>query len=88
MSGFNNWKDAIVSFNNHEKSDVHKFAVQMVAEIPQSVRDIGESMQEGLAAEKKTRAMLRIILQNTKYLARKGLSHRHYHEMADISART
>ena len=49
--GFNNWKDPFVSFSNHEKSDVHKFAVQMAVEIPQSVRDIGESMQEGLAAE-------------------------------------
>ena len=57
--GFNNWKDAIVSFNNHEKSDVHKFAVQMVAEIPQSLCDIGESMRERLAAEKQeNRAML------------------------------
>ena len=46
----------------------------MVVEIPQSVRDLGESMWEGLAAEKQeNRAMLRIILQNTKYLARQGL---------------
>ena len=46
----------------------------MVVEIPQSVHDIGESMREGLAAEKQeNRAMLRIILQNTKYLARQGL---------------
>ena len=35
----------------------------MVVEIPQSVRDIGESMREGLAAEKQeNRAMLRVIL--------------------------
>ena len=66
--GFNDWKVAIVSFNNHEKSDVHKFAVQMVVEIPQSVRNTGESMRVGLAAEKQeNRAMLRIILQNSKY---------------------
>ena len=46
----------------------------MVVEITQSVRDIGEPMWEGLAAEKQeNRAMLRIILQNTKYLARQGL---------------
>ena len=49
----------------------------MVEEIPQSVCDIGESMREGLAAEKQeNRAMLRINLQNIKYLARQGLPHR------------
>ena len=46
----------------------------MAVEIPQSVRDIGESMQEGLANEKQgNRAVLHIILQNTAYLARQGL---------------
>ena len=46
----------------------------MAVEIPQSVRDIGESMREGLANEKQgNRAVLHIILQNTTYLARQGL---------------
>ena len=45
----------------------------MVVAIPQSVRNTGESMRVWLAAEKQeNRAMLHIILQNSKYLAHQG----------------
>ena len=41
-AGFCNWKDATVAFPNHEKSDTHETAVELVVTLPETTKDVGE----------------------------------------------
>ena len=51
-NGFSNWKDATVSFNNHELSIFQKEAVMMMVTLPSTTPDIGELLSKQHAAVK------------------------------------
>ena len=51
-TGFSNWKDATVGFTNHEKSAMHKLAVEVVVTLLQTHKDVGEMLSTSHAAEK------------------------------------
>ena len=51
-AGFNNWKDAIIAFESHEKTATHKWAVEGDITLPQTTRGIGELISSAYAAEK------------------------------------
>ena len=51
-AGFCNWKDATVSFPNHEKSDTHKTAVKLVVTLPETTKDVGELLHRLLQQRK------------------------------------
>ena len=73
--GFYNWKDAKVAFRNHEDSAVHRKSVEMLYTLPRTTKDIGETLSESYANEKKkNREYLLKILQNVRFLARQLLA--------------
>ena len=51
-AGFNNWKNAIIAFESHEKTATHKWAVEGVITLPKITRGIGELISSAHAAEK------------------------------------
>ena len=51
-TGYTNWKDASMKFNNHEESRCHKDVVLKTVTLPASCRDIGETLSSQLAQEK------------------------------------
>ena len=74
LRGFQNWKDATISFAAHGKSLCHKEAVEKVITLPATTRDIAESLSSALAKQKKVnRECLLKILRCTQFLARQGL---------------
>jgi len=73
--GFKNWKDATISFRDHQSSAVHKTALQLVVDIPAS--DVGEVVSTNHARNKKdSRQCLLKILSNVVFLAQQGLAFR------------
>ena len=73
--GFKNWKDATISFLNHEASASHKDAMQVVVVIPSTCQDVGEILSQEHAREKsENRQCLLRILSNIRFLARQGLA--------------
>ena len=75
--GFKNWKDATISFKNHEASASHKDALQVVVVIPSTCQDVGELLSQEHAREKReNRHCLLCILSNVRFLARQGLAFR------------
>lgn len=75
FNGFCNWKDATHSFSNHERSLIHRKAVEVVITLPQTTRDVGDLFSMAHAAEKCTnRQCLTTIAQNIHFLARQGIS--------------
>ena len=74
-NGFRNWKDATISFKNHEASASHKEALQVVMVIPATCSDVGEMFSRKHAQEKsKNRQCLLRILSNICFLSRQGLA--------------
>ena len=74
-NGFKNWKDATISFKNHEASASHKEALQVVMVIPATCSDVGEILSREHAQEKsKNRQCLIRILSNIHFLSRQGLA--------------
>ena len=74
-NGFKNWKDATISFKNHEASASHKEALQLVMVIPATCSDVGEMLSREHAQEKsKNRQCLIRILSNIHFLSRQGLA--------------
>ena len=73
-TGYKNWKDASVRFNNHEKSRCHKDAVLKTVTIPASCRDIGETLSSQVAKEKldKRQCFLKLI-SSIRFLARQAV---------------
>ena len=59
--GFYNWKDAKVAFRNHEESMVDRKSVEMLFSLPRTTKDMGETLFESYAKEKKKNKK---ILQN------------------------
>ena len=75
--GFKNWKDATISFRDHQSSVTHKTALQLVVDIPVLYPDVGEMISTGHAKEKRdSRQCLLKILSNVAFLARQGLAFR------------
>ena len=73
--GFYNWKNAKVAFRNHEDSTVHRISVEMLYTLPRTTKDIGETLSESYANEKKkNREYLLKSLQNVRFLARQDLA--------------
>ena len=74
-AGFCNWKDATVAFPNHEKSDAHKTAVELVVTLPETTKDVGELLSSTHAAEKsENRKCLITIVENIQFSARQGIA--------------
>ena len=61
--GFNNWKNATVSFRKHECSGCHRAAIELVVTIPAQVKVIGESLSKRHSEEKaeKQPVLLKIL---------------------------
>ena len=73
-TGYKNWKDASVRFNNHEKSRCHKDAVLKPVTIPASCRDIGETLSSQLAKEQLERRQCFLkLMSSIRFLARQAL---------------
>jgi len=72
--GFCNWKNATVSFRNHETSACHAEAVEAIITLPSSTIGIGELLSKQHATQKlNNRHALHEILVCVKYLCRQGL---------------
>lgn len=71
------WKDATISFKNHEASTSHKDAMQVVVVIPSTCQDVGEMLSQEHACEKsENRQCLLRIFSIIRFLARQGLAFR------------
>ena len=74
-NGFKHWKDATISFKNHEAYASHKEALQVVMVIPATCSDVGEMLSREHAQEKsKNHQCLIRILSNIHFLSRQGLA--------------
>ena len=49
--GYQNWKDATLSFRNHESSACHKEAVKKMVTMPATHCDVGECLSTALAIQ-------------------------------------
>ena len=68
-NGFKNWKDATISFKNHEASASHKEALQVVMVIPATCSDVGEMLSREHAKEEGENCQCLIrILSNIHFL--------------------
>ncbi len=68
--GFSNWKDATVSFINHEKTSTHKLAVDVVVTLPATTSDVGEVLSTAYAEQRAmNRRCLKTIADNIRFLA-------------------
>lgn len=76
-NGFSNWKDATVSFKNHESSIFHKEAVTVMVTLPSTTPDIGEllSKQHATAKLNSQHCLFQIILF-ARFMGRQGLAFR------------
>ena len=76
-SGYTNWKnatDAKQGFNQHEKSAVHRSAVNRFVEVPSSTDDIvGTVTKNPLKIQQKNFSALMKIPSSIRYLARQRL---------------
>lgn len=71
--GYSNWKDATVSFGNHEKTSTHKTAVDVT--LPATSRNVGEMLASSYAVEKAAnRHCLMVIARNIRFLSRQGIA--------------
>ena len=61
-------------FKKRQDSDVHKEAMEKLYILPRTTKDIGESLSQTHAKEKKqNRQYLLKVLQNVRFIARQGL---------------
>jgi len=73
--GFCNWKDALPTFKKHENSNCHKEATERLVTLPQTTRDIGESLSAAYKEEKSdNRDYLFKVVTSIRYLARQSLA--------------
>lgn len=74
-TGFFNWKKALQKFEKHESTLAHRQSVDLVQEIPETSKNVGEMLSEEYG--KKTRSnrkILMTILSNLQFLAHQGLA--------------
>ena len=83
-SGYTNWKNATDTkkgFNQHEKSAVHRSAVNRFVEVPSSTDDIvGTVTKNLLEIQQKNVSALMKILSSIRYLARQRLPLRSHND--------
>ena len=83
-SGYANWKNAIdtkESFNQHEKSAVHRSAVNRFVEVPSSTDDIDWTVTKHLLEiQQKNLSALMKILCSIRYLVRQRLPLRSHND--------
>ena len=71
-------------FPEHEESECHKDATQVIITIPEDTRDVGEMLSHTLAVERKeNRECLYKILSNIRFLACQGYAIRGDHDELD-----
>lgn len=71
--GFNYWKNATISFRQHERSICHKTAIESLYTLPATCSNVGEMLCKNLAIEKaNNRHCLKKIVTSLKFLARQG----------------
>ena len=74
-NGFFDWKDASRAFRKHEQSKIHREAVEAVVTLPNTTKDVGESLSRAHRLEKEhARNMLAKIVSGVRFLARQGLA--------------
>ena len=82
--GFTNWKNATVSFKNHEKSACHRAATEIIITLPSTTKDIGNLLsKEHATSKRRNRAAFYHILSSIRYLARQGLAIRGHGDDSD-----
>ena len=54
FNGFHSWKEAVRCLNMHEQTSTHKKTVELLINIPETTRDIGEMLSSTLATKKTT----------------------------------
>ena len=82
--GFSNWKDATISFRQHERSLCHKEAVEKLLTLPATTTDIGEMLSSTLVQEKaENRHCLLKVLSSLRFLARQGCGIRGHDDKKD-----
>lgn len=75
--GFQNWKDATVSFRKHEASECHREAVERLLSLPAATEDVGELLSSRLTEDKRAaRESFLKIVSALRFLARQGLASR------------
>ena len=83
-SGYTNWKnakDTKKGFNQHEKSAVHRSAVNRFVEVPSSTNDIvGTVTKNLLEIQQKDVSAIMKILSSIRYLARQRLPLRSHND--------
>ena len=83
-SGYTDWKNATNTkkgFNQHEKSAVHRSAVNRFAEVPSSTDDIVATVTKNLLEiQQKNLSALMKILSSICYLARQRLPLRSHND--------
>eukprot|EP00731_Ephydatia_muelleri_P006057 Em0003g305a len=83
VTGFPNWKDAIIRFKNHESSGCHREAVERAITLPKVTKDIGELLSEAHSKEKRdNRECLLKILSRAMITT----ISRHYRVAYDVAA--
>ena len=74
-TGFNNWKEATVSFWKHKFSECHHAATELVVTLPAQTEDIGESLSNKQSEEKaEKQAVLLKLFGNVRFLTAEGLA--------------
>ena len=75
FNGFHSWKEAVRCLNTHEQTSTHKKAVELLINIPETTRDIGEILSSSLAAKKTANLEL---LSQSNYKYDNGLNNLHF----------
>ena len=81
--GFGSWNKALERFKDHEKSEMHKEAVQKLA-AKSSGADVATQLRMQCKADQRFhREMLIMVLSSVRFLARQGLPFRGHSETSE-----
>ena len=84
QDGFSNWKKALAKLDEHERSDMHKEAVEKQAACSGMI-DIGAQLSAQLQSDKKLhQLMLLKLLSSVRYLGCQGMALRGHHDNDSI----
>jgi len=78
--GYGNWNKALQRFHNHEKSDMHREAMEKMAARLSGTNIVAQLSAQHEAYNLFHRKMLMKLLSCIRYLARQGLPLRGHHE--------
>lgn len=80
MEGFNKWNKALERFRCHEKSEMHRNAVEVLTSINKGVNVVAAMSKAKVLEMKTARISLLKIISSIKYLAAQGLALRGHTE--------